>query len=260
MTRSPEVRTFHPEDSLGKPFAGSLLTHAALAGAILLSGYFHFADKSWGGEHASSGSVGVSMVSTIPIPRNEGHVNPLANDTDNLAPQEQTPVKAKPVVQAPEPDAIRLRDPREKPKKTAKEPPPPLNAYKPMQYQSNQVYSKAPQAVSSNMYGMQGGGGIDIGPASVLGTRFGAYVDLMRQRISQHWNTADVRGAQKVGVSFTIARNGAVSNVQISKPSGNYLLDTSAKRAILDSNPVPELPAQYSGSSVPVELWFQVKN
>jgi protein TonB len=199
------------------------------------------------------------MVPTIPIPRNEGHINPLANDTDNLAPQEPTPVKAKPVVKAPEPDAIPLRDLKEKLKKVSPKPPPPVNEFKPMQYQSNEVYSKSPQAVSSPMYGMQGAGGIDIGAASVLGTRFGAYVDLMRQRISQHWNTSDVHGAQKVGVSFTIARNGAVSNVHISQPSGNYLLDTSAKRAILDSNPLPELPAQYNGSSVPVELWFQVK-
>jgi protein TonB len=83
----------------------------------------------------------------------------------------------------------------------------------------------------------------------------------MRRQISQHWNTADVRAAPSVrcGVSFTIARNGSVSNVQISQPSGNYLLDTSAKRAILDSNPLPSLPAQYSGSEVPVELWFQLK-
>jgi len=254
------VQTYDQRDPIGKPFAGSLLAHGALAGLFAVSGYLHLSNKNWGSEHASSGSVGVNMV-TIPIPRNEGHINPLANDTDNLAPQEVTPVKAKPVVKAPEPDAIALRDPREKPKKNSPKPQPPAATFRPMQYQSNQVYSKSPQAVSSPMYGMQGSGGIDIGPASVLGTRFGAYVDLMKQRISQHWNTADVRAqaSQKCAVSFTIARNGTVSNIQITQPSGSYLLDTSAKRAILDSNPLPELPAQYSGSSVPVELWFQLK-
>lgn len=248
-------------DPIARPLAGSLITHAAIAGIFVVSGFVHFSDKTWGSEHASSGSVGVSMVSTIPIPRNEGHINPLANDTKSLAPQETAPEKAKPVVKEPEPDAIALRDLRAKPKKVAQKPQPPANVFKPMQYQSNQVYSRTPQAVSSPMYGMQGAGGIDIGPASVLGSRFGAYVDLMRQRISQHWSTSDVHAgpSQKCGVSFTIARNGAVSNVQISQSSGNYLLDTSAKRAILDSNPLPALPAQYNGSSVPVELWFQVK-
>jgi protein TonB len=201
------------------------------------------------------------MVSSIPIPRNQGPVNPVANDTKNLAPQEVTPVKAKPAEKAPEPDAVPLRNLREKPKKVAERPQPPANTFKPIPYQANQVYTKTPQSMSSAMYGMQGSGGIDIGPASVLGTRFGAYVNEMRRQISQHWNTAGMNTAPNVrcGVSFTIARNGSVSNVQISHPSGNYLLDTSAKRAIFDSNPLPPLPAQYSGSEVPVELWFQLK-
>jgi protein TonB len=111
------------------------------------------------------------------------------------------------------------------------------------------------------MYGMKGAGGIDIGPQSVLGSRFGAYVDLMRDRISQRWNTADVRSlpSQKCAVTFTIARNGAVSNVQVSQPSGNYLLDTSAKRAVIDANPLPALPAEFPRSEATVELWFQVQ-
>jgi protein TonB len=111
------------------------------------------------------------------------------------------------------------------------------------------------------MFGMQGAGGIDIGPASVLGTRFGGYVELMRDRIAQHWMTADVRAlpTQKCAVTFTIARNGSVSNVQVSQPSGNYLLDTSAKRAILDANPLPALPPQFDRNEATVELWFQLK-
>ncbi len=253
--------TFDQRDPIGRPFAGSLLAHGALAGLFVVSGYVHLFQNTWGSEHASSGSVGVTMVSTIPIPRNEGPTNPLANDSDNLAPQEVMTVKSKPVEKTPEPTAVALRDPREKPKKTATKPAPAVTAFRPMQYQANQVYSKSAQAVSSPLYGMQGSGGIDIGPASVLGNRFGAYVDLMRQRISQHWNTADVKASpsQKCAVSFVISRNGAVSNIQVSQASGSYLLDTSAKRAILDSNPLPELPAQYNGSSVPVELWFQLK-
>jgi periplasmic protein TonB len=248
-------------DSLQRPFATSLLAHGVMAGLIVLSGYLHLSDRNWGSEHASSGSVGVNMVSTIPIPRNPGPTNPLANDTKNQTPQEVITEKVKATEKAPEPDAVPLRSLREKPKKVAEKPRPPQNVFKPMAYQPNQIYSKSPQAVSSPMYGMQGTGGIDIGPASVLGNRFGAYVDEMRRQISSHWNRADVRASPtaKCGVSFTIARNGSVSNVQISRASGNYLLDTSAKRAVLDSNPLPSLPPQYSGSEVPVELWFQLK-
>jgi protein TonB len=110
------------------------------------------------------------------------------------------------------------------------------------------------------MFGTQGGGGIDIGPASVLGSRCGAYVDLMRTRISSKWNTADVHATpqQKAAVTFTIARDGSVSDVQLSQASGNYLLDNSARRAVMDANPLPTLPQQCSDRVATVELWFQV--
>jgi TonB family protein len=131
----------------------------------------------------------------------------------------------------------------------------------PEPYKSNQVPSHIPQAANTPMYGIQGSGGIDIGPASVLGSRFGAYVELMRDRISQRWNTASVHSlpSQKCAVSFTIARNGTVTNVQVTQPSGDYLLDTSAKRAVLDANPLPPLPPQFERNDATVELWFQLK-
>jgi outer membrane biosynthesis protein TonB len=47
--------------------------------------------------------------------------------------------------------------------------------------------------------------------------------------------------------------------VQITQPSGSYLLDTSAKRAILDSNPLPALPREFDKNKVSVEVWFQLR-
>jgi protein TonB len=223
-------------------------------------GYFHLTDN-WGTPHASSGSVGVNMVSTIPIPQTPAPRNPLANDTHNIVPQEPTPVvKRQEVVKVPEEKAVEIPDRVTKPKKPTPKQPPAV-PFKPATYQANQVYSKTPQQMSSPLYGMHGAGGIDIGPASVLGDRFGAYVDLMRDRISQHWNTADVRAAasQKCSISFVISRDGTVSNVQVAQASGSYLLDNSAKRAVLDANPLPSLPTQFPGSQVPVTLWFQLR-
>jgi TonB family protein len=60
-------------------------------------------------------------------------------------------------------------------------------------------------------------------------------------------------------VSFTIARNGTVTNVQVTHPSGDYLLDTSSKRAVLDSNPLPALPTEFPRNDATVELRFQLK-
>src|SRR5580658_4953428 len=102
-------------EPLGKAFFGSIAAHAGVVAAVFAIGYFHLTDN-WGSQHASSGSVGVSMVKTIPIPRHEGPTNPLANDTKVIAPQEVTPVaKPKPEVKAPDPKAIAIPDRVEKP-------------------------------------------------------------------------------------------------------------------------------------------------
>jgi protein TonB len=249
-----------PREPIRKAFAGSLISHGIVVAILALSGVWKLTTR-WGTEHASSGSVGVSMVKTIPIPQRHAPLNPLANDTQSMVPQVPAPVKPKPEVKEPPVKAIEIPDKRAKQKKATPRQTPNVLYRPPEPYKNNQGFSHTPQATSSPMYGIQGAGGIDIGPASVLGSRFGAYVDLMKDRIAQHWSTADVRAApsQKCAVSFTIARNGSVTNVQVSQPSGNYLLDSSAKRAVLDANPLPGLPAQFDRNEVTVELFFQLQ-
>jgi protein TonB len=242
----------------GKALAGSLLAHGLAVALIATSGLWKL-NNNWGSQHASSGSVGVTMVQSIPIPQREAPRNPLANDTTNPVPQAPTPVKKE--VEVPIKDAVPIPSHVEKPKKPAPQKEAKLVFKPPAEYKSNQVYSQTPQAMSSAMYGTKGTGGIDVGSASVLGSRFGAYADLLRDLISQHWVRADVRAlpTQKCAITFTIARNGAVTNVQVSQPSGNYLLDTSAKRAVMDANPLPPLPREVSQNEASVELWFQLQ-
>jgi len=248
-------------DPMGKSFTGSLIAHGVVIALVMMSGLFKLSDKHFGDPTSSSGSVGVDIVKTIPIPRREGPTNPLANDSTSEVPQAPAPVKLQKQVK-PEPEkAIEIPDKKPKPKKLSPQDQV-RDLFKPPEpYKNNQVFSHTPQAANSPMYGMKGASGIDIGPASVLGERYGAYVNLMRDRIGQHWNTANVNSSpsQRCAVSFTIARNGSVSNVQVSQSSGNYLLDTSAKRAVLDSDPLPSLPADFPRNDVTVELWFQLR-
>jgi protein TonB len=248
-------------DPTGKAFTGSLIAHGIVIGLVTVSGVFNLTQEHMGSPTASSGSVGVDMVKTIPIPRREGPVNPLANDSQSPVPQAPAPPKVQKQVKAPPEKAIEIPDKTAKPKKLS-----PQQEVKdlyrpPVPYKNNQVFSQTPQAANSPLYGIQGAGGIDIGPASVLGTRFGGYANLIRDRIAQHWNTANVHSSpsQKCAVSFTIARTGMVTNVQVTQPSGDYLLDTSAKRAVLDTNPLPSLPPEFPRNEATVELWFQLK-
>jgi len=248
-----------PRDPLGKAFAGSLATHAILV-AVLVSGLWNLTNKTFGSPQVSTGSVGVTMVKAIPLPRREGPVNPLASDTNSVVPQAPAPVKLQRQVKEEPEKAIAIPDRVEKLRKPSPRPQIQTLFRPPVPYKSNQVYSTVPQAAVSPMYGMKGSAGIDIGQDSVLGTRFGAYADLIRDLVSQHWNRSSIHSlpSQKCAVSFTIARNGTVTNVQVAQPSGNYLLDTSATRAVLDSNPLPALPREFDRNDVTVKLWFQL--
>lgn len=252
-----DAEALYPREATGRFFTISLAAHAVVAALLLIGGLFSATDR-FGAEHASSGSVGVNAVSSIPIPKRQGPQNPLAHDTQSTVPT--LVEKVRPQAKAVEPDAIPIPSRVEK-KKRAPHPPAPTAYQPPKPYKANQLYSHAEQATTSPMYGMKGAGGIDIGPQSVLGTRFGAYADLIRELVAQRWNTASVNAApsQKCGVTFTIARDGSVSNVKVADPSGNYLLDTSAKRAVMDASPLPALPREFPRNDATVEFWFQVQ-
>ena len=75
------------------------------------------------------------------------------------------------------------------------------------------------------------------------------------QRIHQNWASKQNVGGTVV-VKFTIARDGALSDVQVTKPSGLVALDTAAYRALLLTQRVPALPAQFPNPTLTVHLTF----
>jgi len=103
---------------------------------------------------------------------------------------------------------------------------------------------------------------VGVGTNSVLGNRFGAYADLVAQRVTEKWQTSGLLGlhiAPEVIVTFDILRDGSIRNVQIAQRSGNSNLDYSAQRAVLDAAPFPPLPPGYEGNAANVELHFQLQ-
>ena len=93
-----------------------------------------------------------------------------------------------------------------------------------------------------------------------FGSRFSWYVEAVQRRISSNWlqSTVDpsIAYAPRVVVTFTILRDGTVTNVQITQKSNDYSVDSSAVRAVNASSPLDRLPGGYSGSSVNVEFYF----
>ncbi len=249
-------------ESLRNPLFGSLLFHAAIFGAAILSAFMANRGRVSFGDPNSFGGSGVLVtpVATIPLPSRGGFKNPVANDTESNIPQPPKPEVKK--VPKEDPDAIAIKG-RKLPKRQS-DIAASQQRYRPSQEKPNQLYSSTGQAMSSPMFGgMTGSGGVGVGRGSPFGNRFGAYAQLIRDRVAQKWRTQDVdpriQTAAPAIVLFEIERGGQVSNVRFLQRSGISALDYSAQRAILEASPFPALPVGYERDSATVELWFQLK-
>jgi len=251
-------------ESLRGPLVGSAALHAAVFLLIALQAWIgRGAQELWGNPDSLGGSaVGITPVQQIPLPSRGGLVNPLANDTESQVPE--PPAAASQVQPQPEPEktAVEIKG-RSAPKPAPKPPPVARRRREQVQERPGQVYSEGGRALSSPMVGRTGSGGVGIGTGGVFGNRFGAYRDLLEQRIAQHWRTDDVdprvQNAPAVIVTFVIHRDGAAGNVRVEQSSGNKVLDNSALRAVYEASPFQPLPAAYDRNEARIEIWFQLR-
>jgi protein TonB len=101
------------------------------------------------------------------------------------------------------------------------------------------------------------------GGSGDFGSRFGYYVRVVQQKVSENWLKYEVdpnvSEGRRVYVSFDISRGGDPSNVQVEQSSGVPSLDISAVRALKRIDTFGPLPADYAGSKVSVEFYFDWK-
>jgi TonB family protein len=259
----PGVDILDQRDPLGGPLTGSLLFHGGLLALILLAPMLMPKPVTLGSPTHNSGTIGVNVVKTIPIPQREGPENRVANDTQSVVPQKPQPkVEPKPVVKekAPPPDAIKLPSKvKEKPKKIERAT---SNPFLPnIPYKPNQVFSETPQAMKAPEFGIQGTNGIGVGPANPFGDQYGWYAQQIFDRVGQKWNRADVtsRPHARAIVRFTLRPDGSVQDVKLLQPSGSFTLDASAQRAVLDAVPLPKFPRGFPYNSISVDLNFELQ-
>jgi protein TonB len=62
---------------------------------------------------------------------------------------------------------------------------------------------------------------------------------------------------QPVSVAFTIMADGSVTNVQVTRPSGIFLLDSAARRAVETAAPFNKLPRDYGTDQITVQANFK---
>ena len=232
-------------DPIAAPAAGSLVLHGALAGSLvlygILNGFFHHI--LWGNAGAG-GAIQVTLVSNaLPLPadqpRNE---NVLATETPSQAPAEPTP-KAK---QAVDETAIPIAGKQKKPQpqttaKNQQHQPAPDNRAK----YGEQAGSSMPRATLAQSGGPNGPVSVSNGD---FGTRFGWYVEGIKNRVSQNWLRGQVDPRTPKGVTvqiyFRINRQGYPSNFKVNTASGSPTLDSSCLRATQRVENFEKLPPE----------------
>src|SRR5215471_9812745 len=223
---SPHVDILEQQERLGRPFVGSILFHTGLAVVIAGATWVSHQDGLKLGT-SDGGRMGIVIVNpvNIPLPNHGAQINPVANPTKSQVPTPPPEKKAPPKAtqKAPDPNAVPLpsKNSTKKPSWWIADQP---NKFREKQkFNSNQLYSKAGQVLSSPNMQMQGGGGVGLsGSNSPFGSQFGAYADLLISQVARKWNKpgVDARNATPhVTVSFTLHRDGTVSDVKITQRS-----------------------------------------
>lgn len=241
-------------------FTQSVVFHVALIGGLTLYTYLNGPADPFGAKDAGGAAVGVTAVDSIPLP-SRGPQNPVAEDTTSEVPQEV----AKPAPKAaPEPEpkeAVAILPPD---KKKSKQPLVPQNRLKSFDdIAKNQLTSKSPQAVSSQMFSPPPGAGqINVGGDTTLGNRFPEYAAQIQEITRRSWRVQDVDRAITTGppvtIRFDLMKDGRVTNVQLVRRSNISTLDLSVQNAVEEAH-YPPLPAGFERNSVPVEFTMVLK-
>jgi TonB family protein len=257
MTSVAAIRT---DDTLRRFLIASAVLHGALVLVVVVSSFLVRRGENWGGPGGSIRVGVVGSVPAIPLPRPEVETpSRVVDESKGLYKSEPKP--------KPEPEATPIpKFERNKPPKYVTRPskilenptPPPPNA---VPYGGGGTPSIPTTTFAMNANAASQGGLSFGGPGSGdFGSRFSWYVEAVQRRISSNWlqSTVDpsVAYAPRAIVTFTILRNGSVTNLQITRSSNNYSVDNSALRAVRDSSPLDRLPPAYAGSEVNVEFWF----
>ena len=247
----------------GRALLWSAGLHVGLTVALLIySAVFYRTSGDTWGSGGGGEAIGATLVSTVPLPANPTQTqNVLANESKGIT-------QSQPKIEEKAPDAIEIQGknakikPKKKQETASKE-----KAQPAPEEESNQVafgeggpvsgpYGTFSAAGAKGGFGITGGGGD-------FGTKYAWYVHVIQQKVSDNWLKYEVdpriTSAQRVYITFDVARDGHPMNVQVEQSSGVPSLDISAVRALQRIDTFGPLPADYSGGKISVEYWFDYK-
>ncbi len=261
MAASADIYFEH--DRWGRALAWSLGLHVGLS--LLLLGYSavfnHTSGDTWGAGGGGD-AIGATLVSNVPLPANPTQTqNVLANESKGIT-------QSQPKIEEKEPDAIEIqgKNAKIKPKKKQETVTKKAAPAEP-EPETNQVAFGEGGPVSGpygsfSAGGAKGGFGI-TGGGGDFGNKYSWYVHIIQQKVAENWLKYEVdpkiTSAQRVYITFDVARDGHPSNVRVEQTSGVPSLDISAVRALQRIDTFGPLPPDYPGGKISVEYWFDYK-
>jgi periplasmic protein TonB len=257
MAQNAEI--FFEHDNWGRALAWSAGFHVAITAVVLLYAVVFNGPRgdNWGGGGGGS-AIGVTMVSSVPLPSTAAKTeNVLANESKGVT-------KSQPKIEQPEPDAIAIQGKNTKVKPKVPPTPTKEKAKPAPEQETNQVAFGEGGPVSGPYGsfasgGAKGGFGI-TGSGGDFGTKYAWYVQIVQRKVSENWLKYEVdpriTSAQRVYITFDVARDGHPFNVRVEQSSGVPSLDVSATRALQRIDTFGPLPPDYGGSKISVEYWF----
>jgi protein TonB len=248
MAANAEIYFEH--DRWGPALVWSVGLHVGITVAMLIYSavFYRTSGDTWGAGGGGE-AIGATLVSTVPLPANPTQTqNVLANESKGLT-------ESQPKVEEKAPDAIEIQG------KNAK-----IKPKKKQETASKEKPRPAPEE-ESNQVAFGEGGPVSgpYGTFSAAGAKggFAWYVHVIQQKVSENWLKYEVdpriTTAQRVYITFDIARDGHPGNVRVDQSSGVPSLDISAVRALQRIDTFGPLPPDYSGAKISVEYWFDYK-
>ena len=250
----PERRRTGP-DGLKRMIGFSLLVHAVLILGVALS------PSSWRTRRTDPREVMTISLGGAPGPRAGGLTSMSGRPVQQAVPpkpdEKPAPI-APPAAKPPEMVEPTKAAPKQAPKPVT----PPQTAAEQARAKTpstgarvSEGQAKADTGVVSDSIGLSTGGGGLTGGQINLGTFCcPAYVAEMLQIIHRNWRQQ--QGAKGATIMrFVIDRQGTLSDIAVSRSSGNFMLDQAATRA-LTLTKLPALPREYTNPTLTVNLEF----
>jgi protein TonB len=255
------------------PATISVIMHATLIGMAFVHLGFMSSTPPWGQGNGGLTATPINLTPGIPLPPSPVE-SKVATDTKTMNPPEVKEEKAAKVEKKPEPPAtgkafeIKTKD-DEKKRLLAMAKSDLIHSQK--SPETNLIPGKGARASNNEMLGAPNAsaGSNGIGFGGDFGDRYGWYVRTVRECLTKNWdrNRIDtyVRTAPKVFVDFDILRDGSITAERVTTSSGVPAVDREAIRATqacsgrTGESHLPALPGDFSGSKVPVEVYFDFK-